>query len=72
MKRYLIRCQVCTASEVHGSQPPANPNACNTARSMRGACREKVVCKFETKDEDFEPDAVDLLRLGMREERAIA
>ena len=71
MKRYSIRCQVCAASEVHGSVEPSNPNACNTARAMRGACRE-VGCRFEAVQSDFEPDALDLLRLGMREERAIA
>lgn len=71
MKRYVIRCTVCAAKEVHGSTPPENANACFTSRHMRMGCRE-FGCNFETRQEAFEPDAVDLLRLGMREERVIA
>ena len=71
MKRYLIRCTQCANTEVYGSTEPVNVEACGTARMMRAQCRD-MGCKFKAMEAECKPDEVDLLRLGMREERVIA
>lgn len=71
MKQFILRCH-CGRSEPHGWEPPAgNVQTCCTARAIRGKCRD-YGCRFEVSEQEAELTDVDRLRLGLREERAIA
>ena len=71
MRLYSVKCATCGRSEPHGSVQPINADSCNAARALRAACRE-VSCRFAVAESEYEPTPIDQLRLGMREERAIA
>ena len=71
MKQYALTCH-CGRSEVHGFEPPAvNLQTCCTARQIRARCRD-FGCRFELVESEAEFTDVDRLRLGLRDERAIA
>ena len=72
MKTYGVRCKSCGKQNKHGTSPPANLDTCFTARQLRMRCHEPMGCRMEIVEREFEPTEVDMLRLGLREDRAIA
>ena len=72
MIRHSIRCRTCARQETHGSAAPEHVASCHTARLLRSACREGVgCCDFEAISDEYEPDTIDQLRLGLREDVTI-
>jgi hypothetical protein len=69
--QHRIHCQTCQKSLKHGSVPPANPDNCVTSRMLRMHCKD-FGCKFHSVAVTVELTETDRLRLGLREERAIA
>jgi hypothetical protein len=70
MIAYKIACLHCKKEEHHGFTRPETIE-CHTTRLMRTACRD-MGCKPEIVEYDYQPSDVDALRLGLREDVAIA
>lgn len=69
---YSIKCITCRKVAEYGASKPQNPQLCASAKALRQICKEPIGCDMELIEEEKELSAVDLLRLGLREDKPIA
>ena len=69
---YLLKCVDCGKRMKHGFAPPIAPQSCLAARQLRMRCKEPMRCRVELVSEERELSEIDRLRVGLRDERAIA